>query len=156
MSDVTIRESRHRITYLPTDGEPMLLLDVGEAMDAAPALEGSPKTESTPLIGRAWAHHASQGNAEVTLKFDVHRTTYSPASAQAKGLEIWRALTTHPAGKIIFETAFIHNKSCPLIRWEMDATLISVNAEDLDLDTSAYEKAVDYHMSYEFQVSLHD
>ena len=156
MSDVTITGSRHRITFTPEDGEEMLLLDVGDSMDAAVSLTGGPQVSTNELIDRRWIHHVATGNAQATLAFDVHRAAASPAAAQALGLRMWRYLTTHPNGTLRFQTAFLHSKSCPVIDWEMQATCNSVTHAEVDIDSSPFDTAASCHLAYDFTVSLPD
>lgn len=154
MSDVTVKESRCRITYTPDGGEEILLLDAGEEVNEAPTFEGGPQVATTALIARRWMHHEAMGNAEISLSFDAHRTASSPAAAQALGLQMWRLLTTRPNGKLRFQTAFLHSKSCPLIDWEMQASCRRVQHDEVDIDTSPFDSAASCHLTYEFNVSL--
>lgn len=131
-----------------------MLLDVGELVNEEPQFDGGPQVAVHALLGSAWAHHASTGNAQVTLKLDVHRLAPSPAAAQAMGLRMWRMLTTHPDGELRVQTAFVHRKSGAMIDWELRASCNRVSHEDLDIDSSPFETAASCHLTFEFNVSL--
>lgn len=133
-----------------------MLLDVGELVDEEPQFDGGPQVAVHALLGSAWAHHSSTGNAQVTLKLDVHRLAPSPAAAQAMGLRMWRMLTTHPDGELRVQTAFVHRKSSPLIDWVMRASCNSVRHEEVDIDTAPFERAASIHINFDFTVSLPD
>ena len=154
MAELTLTLARHRIIYTPKSGKEMILLDVGELADSEPAFESSIQVESTPLLGRAWAHHRSKGNAELTLGFDVHRPAGSPAAARAMGMEMWRYILTHPEGMIRYQTAFLRSKSDPLVDWQLQASCSGVEYADVDIDTSPFARAASCHMRYNFTVSL--
>lgn len=156
MADITVFESRHRITYTPTNGRTVVLLDVGEPVDAEPAFDGGPKLTTTELIGRRWIDHRSTGNAEVQLTFDCHRAAAHMAAAQAMGLERWRFMLTNPQGVLRFQTAFLDGKTCPAIDWQMRASLTSVQHSEENVDTSPFATAACCHLNYEFTVSLPD
>lgn len=156
MGDINTISSRYRIVYTPKDGDEITLLEPGDEMDNELALRGGPQVTTTALLARQWMHHAAAGNAEATLTFDVHRRAPSPAAAQALGMTMWRRLTTHADGEIHLETAFVSDKSCPMIDWRLRATCNSVAHEEVNIDTSPYAKANSCHLSYEFTVSLND
>lgn len=155
MADVTVFTSRHRITYTPTNGRTVVLLDVGEPVDAEPAFDGGPKLTTTELIGRRWVDHRSTGNAEVQLTFDSHRPAAGMAAAQALGLRLWLYLMTHPQGVLRFCTAYpAGGKTCPLIDWPLRASLTTVHHQEENVDTAPFDTAACCHLTYEFTVSL--
>lgn len=153
--DVSVFISRHRITYTPEGGREILLLDVGDCVDAEPAFSGGPQMATTPLIARQWALHHSTGNAAVTLSLDCHLPAASMAAAQAMGLERWRLMTTQPNGTLRFQTAFPHGgKSCPLVDWTMRATVSTVSYTEENGATAPFDTAACCHLGYELAVSL--
>lgn len=145
--------SRHRLTFTPLGGTPVVLLEPGELCTAEPSMRSSLTTQRDELIRSAWLSHHSRGNAELTLTADVFRRAPSAAHAQAAGLELWRHLITHPEGELLIETAFEGYVSDPLISWHFHATLNSADPQELTADTTPFEDACGYQMQYEFTLS---
>lgn len=153
MGDVTVQISRHRITFTPDGGEPLLLLDVGDCVDNMPELPLAPKTQTHELIAHTWVKHYSRGNAEPVLLFDVYRRFMSYREAQAEPLRLWRKLAAAADGTLRFQTAFAGAKSSPAIDWNFRATLSSYRPAVLTQDASPFECAHGAHIEYEFMVT---
>lgn len=145
--------SRHRLTYTPRGGTPIVLLEPGELCAGEPELRASLVTQKDEIIDAAWVSHHSRGNAELNLRADVYRRAATPAHAQAAALELWRHLITHPEGELLYETAFSGYCSDPLISWHFHATLNSADPQELTADTTPFEDACGYQMQYEFTLT---
>lgn len=152
---MTVYTSRHRITYTPEGQDPIILLQCGQDENAEPALTGGPGITQNDILQSAWAAHHSTGNARITLTLDAYIRAQTPAHAQAKGLNLWRHLTTHPEGTITYETAFLGETSRPLIKWQFRATLNQIDIAELNLETTPFadRPAAGVHASYTFTVS---
>ncbi len=145
--------SAHRITYTPLNGEPMELLHPLQLCDALPAFDGTPETQVDTLLLADWVAHHSRGNARANLRWDAYEETPCRTQAQARALELWRYLTTHPEGSLVYETAFLGVVSAPLIRWELHATLSRVEAQELDVESAPFA-GPGYHATYDFLISF--
>ena len=153
MGDVTVQISQHRITFTPDGGEPIVLLDVGDFVNALPELPLAPKTQTHELIARKYVRHYSRGNAEPVLLFDVYHKFMSRREAQAEVLRMWRRLATAADGTLRYQTAFAGAKSCPAIDWNFRATMSSYRYAVLTHEASPFELPDGAHIEYEFMVT---
>lgn len=145
--------SRHRITYTPVGGEAVELLAPLDMEDAEPRFEGSAEVQKDALLRAAWAAHHSRGNVSMRLVFDRYVEGSCLERAVAARHELWRWLHEHPEGTILYEAAFVGQVSGPLVRWQMHATLNSVQADDLNRESTPFESHVGYHVAFDFNVS---
>ncbi len=153
MSDVKVQISTHRIIFTPEGGDDVVLVDVGDCVNAPPELVLEPKAQAHELIGRDYVEHYCRGNAEPQLVFDVYRKYMSRREAQAAPLRLWRALACGAHGALRFQTGFAGAVSGPAIDWVFKATLSSYRPEALTLETSPFEEAIGVHAEYEFIVT---
>lgn len=145
--------SRHRITYTPVGGEAVELLAPLDMEDAEPRFEGGAEVQKDALLQSAWAAHHSRGNVSMRLLFDRYVGGSCLERAVAARHELWRWLHEHPEGTILYETAFVGQVSGPLVRWSMHATLNTVQADDLNRESTPFESHVGYHAAFDFNVS---
>lgn len=145
--------SRHRITYTPEGGEAVELLAPLDLEDAEPRFEGSAEVQKDALLRSRWAAHHSRGNVSMRLLFDRYSEAACLERAVAARHELWRWLYGHPEGTLLYETAFMGQRSAPLVRWQMHATLNTVQAVDLNRESTPFESHVGYHVSFDFNVS---
>lgn len=145
--------SRHRITYTPVGGEAVELLTPLDMEDAEPRFEGGAEVQKDALLRAAWAAHHSRGNVSMRLLFDRYVADEQLARAVAARHELWRWLHEHPEGTILYETAFVGQVTGPLVRWQMHATLNTMDADDLNRETTPFESHVGYHAAFDFNVS---
>lgn len=145
--------SRHRITYTPAGGEAVELLTPLDMEDAEPRFEGGAEVQKDALLRAAWAAHHSRGNVSMRLLFDRYVADEQLARAVAARHELWRWLHEHPEGTLLYETAFVGQVTGPQVRWQMHATLNTVQAEDLTRESTPFESHVGYHAAFDFNVS---
>ena len=145
--------SRHRITYTPLGGEAVELLAPLDMEDAEPRFEGGPEVQKDALLRAAWAAHHSKGNVSMRLVFDRYVEGSCLERSVAARHELWRWLHEHPEGVILYETAFVGQVTGPLVRWQMHATLNTMDADDLNRETTPFESHVGYHAAFDFNVS---
>lgn len=145
--------SRHRITYTPHGGKAVELLAPLDMEDAEPRFEGSAEVQKDALLRASWAAHHSRGNVSMRLLFDRYVEGCCLERAVAARHELWRWLHEHPEGTLLYETAFVGLVSGPLVRWSMHATLNTVQAEDLNRESTPFEGHVGYHAAFDFNVS---
>lgn len=145
--------SRHRITYTPLGGEAVELLAPLDMEDAEPRFEGSAEVQKDALLRAAWAAHHSRGNVSMRLVFDRYVEGSCLERSVAARHELWRWLHEHPEGVILYETAFVGQVTGPLVRWQMHATFNTLDAVDLNRETTPFESHVGYHAAFDFNVS---
>ncbi len=145
--------SRHRITYTPVGGEAVELLAPLDMCDAEARFEGGPEVQTDALLRSAWAAHHSRGNVSMRLLFDRYVAAGCLAQAVAARHELWRWLNEHPEGELVYESAFVGQVTGPLVRWRMRAALNSVQAEDLNRESTPFDDHAGYHVAVDFNVS---
>ncbi len=153
MGDVNVQVSQFRITFTPTGGEPVLLLDVGDCVDAQPDLPLEPQVQTHELIARDFVAHHSRGNAEPRLAFDSYRRCMSQREAQRLPLLLWRKLCGAADGTLRLQTAFAFERTAPGIDWTFKATLARFHALPLSLSTAPFESSASAHIELEFVVT---
>ena len=131
----------------------MELLAPLDMEDAEPRFEGSTEVQKDALLRAAWAAHHSRGNVSMRLLFDRYVADEQLARAVAARHELWRWLHEHPEGTILYETAFVGQVTGPLVRWRMHATLNTMQADDLNRESTPFESHVGYHAAFDFNVS---
>ncbi len=148
MSD-SLYTSRYRITYTPTGGTPLVLLDADDWCDG-------PLTFSVDLISQVeqpilavWVTHQSRGNAQMPLQFTHYASAATRDAGQLAGIQRLRSLVERPQGELLFETAWAGPH--PQIRMRMNATLVHIEWKDLSSDNMPDNLWI--AMSYNFMIS---
>lgn len=152
MSDITVTFSRYRLTYQPSGGEPVVLLDWGDLMSDHPQWDGSPVTQTDEIIMSDWVSHHARGNASLHLSWDCYGRAADLASAQCIGLQVFLALMTHPEGTLRVQTGW-QDDGTPAIDWTFHATLDACAHAELDEETSPFADAAGMLLSYTFTLT---